>query len=165
MSSVAITLTDPWVYLSGHHDQRLPLSRVREHGAHLHGGLVVTIGDRPVPGLGYFGPTDVCVGMWAAELARASAALRVAPTGRYVFDEGEQGQPAYEFARESDAVLISLTASELSGAGAVSGWQRVPCPYVVFETAVSRFLTELRALLDANAGDGAEAVWHRWMRD
>jgi len=73
---------------------------------HVHGGLRLEINGRLVPYLGYWGPDDVCFGEWVNELWRAAQALRDSG-GRHVYDEGEQGQPAFVFEREGDRGFLA----------------------------------------------------------
>jgi hypothetical protein len=58
--------------------------------------------------------------MLAAEALKTSG-------GRYVFDEGEQGQPAFVFEREGDQGFFSIAASEISDGDApgVAAWRVV----------------------------------------
>jgi hypothetical protein len=92
--------------------------------SHIHGGLRLEIGGQLVPYLGYWGPDDVCFGQWLGELRQAARALEQ-PGGRHVFDEGEQGQPAFVFERDRERGFFSIAASEISGADGDPSWQRV----------------------------------------
>lgn len=161
--SVAIVLSEPWVHLVEHQGERRPVSEVMKHGAHLHGALVVSIGGRPLPGLGYWGPSDVCVGVWARELRQAVENLDAQEHARYVFDEGEQGQPAYEFVREASTLWVSVVDSQLSDGEADPSWQRVPCDYAEFRGAVQGFLSRLRELLAAASGASVGDWWRKWV--
>ena len=98
--SASIEFADLWIYDARLGQGRHPLSALRD-GAHVHGNLTIGIGGRAFPGLGYWGPSDVCLGMWAAELQSVANAVRTSADARYLFDEGEQGQPAYEFVGEA----------------------------------------------------------------
>ena len=126
---------------------RRPLSELTAD-SHVHGGLRLEFDGRLVPSLGYWGPDDVCFGEWLSELAHAEAAVSQV-NGRHVFDEGEQGQPAFVFEREGDRGFFSIAASEFSGGEADPHWQRVEFSPADFVVAVSRlresFATELRA--------------------
>jgi hypothetical protein len=104
-------------------NDRKPLSDLA-FDRHVHGGLRLEIGGRLVPYLGYWGPDDVCFGEWVNELWLAAKALRD-PGGRHVYDEGEQGQPAFVFEREGDRGFFSIAASEISEEEAHPDWQHV----------------------------------------
>jgi hypothetical protein len=90
----------------------------------------------------------VCFGEWVNELWHAAQALRDSG-GRHVYDEGEQGQPAFVFEREGDRGFFSIIASEFSEGEAHPDWQRIEfCPND-FLTANAdfrrKFFAELRA--------------------
>lgn len=125
---------------------------------HLHGGLRLEIAGRLVPCLGFFGPDDVCIGDWLEELAHASLALS-APGGRHVFDEGEQGQPAFVFEREADRAYFSIARSEITDTDGPAGWQRIEFRPEDFVTAHREFLARLLEYL-RQVGPEAEA-WAR----
>ena len=144
--TVQIDFSDPWVYLAERQGERCPVSELIKPGAQLHGQLVISIGGRPLPGLGYFGPSDVCIGMWAHELSEAIRLLDAPDKTRYVFDEGEQGQPAYEFIRDGCSLWVSVIDSRLSDGLADPSWQRVHCQYAHFRAAVQGFLGRLMEL-------------------
>jgi hypothetical protein len=137
-------------------DAREPLSALTPE-SHIHGGLRLEIAGRLVPSLGYLGPDDVCFGQWLEELGRAAEALRT-PGGRHIFDEGEQGQPAFVFEREGDRGLFTIAASEISGGKADSAWQRVEFSPADFLAAHSRFLASFRTVVRAAAPPAAE-LW------
>jgi hypothetical protein len=73
-------------------------------------------------------------------------------TGRYVFDEGEQGQPAYEFQREGDVLYVSVIKSEVSDGAADPAWQRVPCDYREFEEQVGLVVKHFGETLKTECG-------------
>src|SRR5689334_22705991 len=120
--SAKIELEQPWllrVLPDGGHSE-LHLADLRTDGDHIHGRLSITIGGATIPRLGFFGPDDVCLGTWLCELALASRQLCSEGCSRYVFDEGEQGQPAFVFEREGPVVYVSIEDSDLSGASGSS---------------------------------------------
>lgn len=137
-------------------NDRRPLSALAAD-SHVHGGLRLEFAGRLVPYLGYWGPDDVCFGQWIGELVQAVAAMSQ-PGGRHVFDEGEQGQPAFVFERDGERGFFSIAASELSGAGGDPDWQRVEFSPAEFMAAVdglwASFAAELRA-----ASPGAAEAW------
>ena len=134
-------------------NDRRPLSALAAD-SHVHGGLRLEFAGRLVPHLGYWGPDDVCFGQWLGELAQAAAAVGW-PGGRHVFDEGEQGQPAFVFERDGDRGFFSIAASEFSGADGDPDWQRVEFSPAEFVAAVASlrasFASELRAASPAVA--------------
>jgi hypothetical protein len=65
----------------------------------VHGTLWIRVNGRDLPALGFWGRDDACLGAWAAELSRAVQALEPSDQACYVYDEGEQGQPAFVFTR------------------------------------------------------------------
>lgn len=127
-------------------DERLPLSELTDE-SHIHGGLRLEIAGRRVPHMGCWSPEDVCFDDWLEELRQASRCLAVVG-GRHVFDEGEQGQPAFLFERDGQWGYFSIVASGISGAQGDPDWQRVrfaPADFVVaFETFRLAFVALLR---------------------
>ncbi len=75
----------------------------------------------------------------------------------YTFDEGEQGQPAFQFQREDDWVYISIVESQYSGSSAVPEWQRIACNYTDFHAAIEGFLTDIKTTLQAELNEYASA--------
>lgn len=125
---------------SAHRDRSLGSLTLRDH---IHGELSIVIHGRTVPAMGYFGPDDVCFAAWLVELRNASEALR-ALGAVYIYDEGEQGQPAFRFERVGDEVAFSIVESELSGAGGIATWQNERFSYAAFSHAVEQTLVEFR---------------------
>ncbi len=118
-------------------NDRRPLSELIVE-SHIHGGLRLEFGGRLVPHLGYFGPDDVCFSQWIVELRHAAEAMRT-PDGRHVFDEGEQGQPAFVFEREGEKGYFSVAESEISEGQADPDWQRISFSPADFITAHEEF--------------------------
>jgi hypothetical protein len=142
--------------------EREPLSRLGEgrNTGHVHGTLIIEIAGRAVPHLGFFGPDDVCLNTWLVELCNVVNGLAV-PVGEYTFDEGEQGQPAFTFARVGDEVAFSINESNLGGGAADLEWQDVRFPYRDFRAAVLLFIDELRSELRQQAPKSWERWWPR----
>lgn len=115
---------------------------------HIHGELALVFDGRSVPMLGYFGPNDVCIGDWFRELQLAVASL-ASDGGIHVYDEGEQSQPAFRFARHGDEVALSIVDSEISDGSAIPDWQDVRCGHAEFIAQLDAALAELRSRLDA----------------
>ena len=146
-----------WTY-SGTND-RLPLSQLPDRlGEHVHGELQVLVNGRRLPSLGYFGVDDVCFNEWVHELHTVRELLEAGTSAVYVYDEGEQGQPAYEFRRVDNTVLVSVIEGS-GGGSADADWQGVPCLLTDLAAAIDRFEEALRAQLGREAAD----VGLRWM--
>jgi hypothetical protein len=104
------------------------------------------------------GPDDVCLNTWLVELCRAVNVLAHSPS-EYVFDEGEQGQPAFKFERHGPEVVFSIVESALSDGSADADWQGVRFSYDEFRAAVVAFLDQLRSLLHAQASQDVDRWW------
>ncbi|MBC7920833.1 MAG: hypothetical protein H7Z75_07040 [Ferruginibacter sp.] len=144
-------------------EARLPLSALDlDENSHIHGELQFVVGGRVVPYMGYFGPDDVCFNTWFGEFEQLIAHLDALSSGAYIFDEGEQGQPAYQFDRRGEHLYLSITASALSTGGeADDDWQQVPFIYAVFKHQYLQCKTTFRATLANEAAD----VYEQWMHD
>ena len=92
---------------------------------HIHGGLYLEIDDRRVPQMGFWGPDDVCLNAWLEELWLIANAFQSPTAGRHVFDEGEQGQPAFIFERIDAQAFLTIADSQYSEGTANPDWQRV----------------------------------------
>jgi hypothetical protein len=136
---------------------RLPLSQLNPD-EHIHGGLRIEIGGRLVPSLGYFGPDDVCFDTWLEELWLAAQALESSEHGRHVFDECEQGQPAFVFERDGDRGFFSIAPSGISGVEGDPDWQRVEFSTAEFLAEHARFRESFFATIRAAAPVAAE-LW------
>jgi hypothetical protein len=130
---------------------------------HIHGALRVIIDGRELPSLGYFGSADVCIGMWTGELLAARQAVLHDDPSEYLFDEGEQGQPAFLFQREGASIHTSVVDSAISGAVGDSDWRRVPCTVEEFVGGLDQFLTALHRSLATELKPSILAMW--WKRN
>jgi hypothetical protein len=145
-------------------NKRRPLSALTAD-SHVHGGLRLEIAGRLVPYLGYWGPDDVCFGQWLGELEQAARVLEQ-PGGRHVFDEGEQGQPAFVFEREGDRGFFSIAASEASDGGVADpDWYRVGFVPAEFVAAYTRLRESFVATLRQASPAAAEAWLARFARE
>lgn len=164
MSSVRISVANLWTYriADSGGTEREALSRLgeRRNAGHVHGELIIEIDGSVVPYLGYFGPDDVCLNTWLVELCNAVNAL-AEPAGRYTFDEGEQGQPAFDFERVGDDVAFSINDSASSDGEADPEWQRVRFPYEDLRASVRTLLDDVRAELLRQAPRALEQWWPR----
>lgn len=157
--TVKISFDSLWTHGPGPQDERASLAHLSVENTHVHGLLRIDVGGRDLPALGYFGPDDVCFNAWVRELAIASRTLTASDPSAYVYDEGEQGQPAFHFERSGAELLISVRASEISDGAGDSTWERVACALDDFVTEVARFLLEFRYALEAQAGTERAHVW------
>ncbi len=100
--------------------------------------LTLSPDGRNLPYLGFWGPDDVCLGEWARVLAVMVATLSGQEEITYMYDEGEQGQPAFAFSRSGEQVHISIMAlppdchtsagGSTAGPGGTAPIYPCPCP-------------------------------------
>lgn len=154
--TIAITFHDLKVLKPGDR-ARHPLAQLAP-GQHLHGELRLRIQGRLVPHLGYYGPDDVCLNQWIQELAAIRKAFRGAPQGAYTFDEGEQGQPAFQFSRDGELILLSIVGSKIGDGQADPAWQEVAFSYRDFVQAYEQFKQALLAEIASQAPSMREQV-------
>lgn len=126
---------------------------------HVHGDLKVLVNDRSLPQMGFWGPHDVCCNTWVVELCQAVRTLDVVDEGTYVFDEGEQGQPAFTFRRSSAVLFVSVEDSLISGGVGNPEWKDVPCEYEDFRFHVCRLRGLLRSSLGYHVGQERARTW------
>jgi hypothetical protein len=81
------------------------------------------------------------------------------PGGHHVYDEGEQGQPAFVFDREGDRGFFSIVASEISEGLADPDWQRIEFVPAEFIAAQDQF----RATFVAKVRAAAPRVAEKWL--
>jgi hypothetical protein len=136
----------------------MPLSALRSTDAHIHGELAILVDGARVPHLGFFGPRDVCVGTWLREFTAARRTLATAKSACHVFDEGEQGQPAFRFQRDGDRVNVSVVDSEISDGIGDSAWGTRSCTLAEFNSGIEAFLEELASTLE-NSAPGVGREW------
>ena len=158
MASFEIEYGSLWTYDGGNPDERLPLSRLSEDG-HVHGLLRIKVNGNVLPFIGYFGPDDVCFNTWLYELKSALEGLRASATSSYLYDEGEQGQPAFLFERDGDAAWLSIVASQLSDGQALPEWQRAKFSFSDFERSVLQFAASLRRQVEAESPRFGKSWW------
>ena len=159
MSTASIAFRSLYTYTAQDTGKRLPVSVLASGTGHVHGELIISLGGRPLPQLGYTGADDVCLNSWLQELLAAEDALSATDEATYVFDEGEQGQPAFEFTREGELLFASVIASPISGARADPSYQRVCCLWADFAAASARFKDELRRVVEEEAGPYGKVWW------
>ena len=156
-SSFEISFADLWTYgsESGGSTERESLAALTGAGAHVHGFIEILAQGRPLPALGYFGPDDVCFNEWARELTHLSSAISAAGATTYVYDEGEQGQPSYHFAKVGDEVIVSVRDG-IGGGQADPEWDGVACRLTDAADATAAFLQGLEASVVSTAGQRGE---------
>ena len=157
--TIGISFSKLFTFSSHDTSVRLPLDMLMQGAGHVHGFLKIEISGRNLPYLGYFGPDDVCFNTWIEELSHAVQTLGTAETATYIFDEGEQGQPAFTFQRDGDFVCVSVTESLLSGATADPSYQNVRCLWLDFNSAVLSFFACFRKALEEQCPQMAQTWW------
>jgi len=158
--TLEITFTDAWTYDVGDEgvQEKRPLKKGGGVGPHVHGTLSIIVAGQALPMLGYFGPNDACLKDWAEELSRAAKTVQASDPARYVYDEGEQGQPAFVFERKGATVEVSVGPSASGDSDGIPEWGVQPCTLEEFVAQVRRFLAEFGAALD-EASPGSAGKW------
>ncbi len=140
--------------------ERLPLSLLDlDENSHIHAKLRFQIGNRVVPYMGFFGPDDVCFNTWISEFERIVKIFDSATDATYIFDEGEQSQPAYFFEKKNGTVYLSIIDSKISDGKADPQWQRVEFNYMEFKQQYLAF----RELFISEIKKAAPAVENKWV--
>ena len=159
--TIEITLHGPRVSAALYGaDKGLSLDHLTSDAGHVHGELRVVVDGCRLPRMGFFGPGDVCVGAWLLELNGAARILSAADPARYLFDEGEQGQPAFLFEREGDVVTLSVVDAELSDGVGSPEWGRQSCKLAEFIDEVARFTAHVEETFEREA-PGRGRAWVR----
>lgn len=148
-----------WTEIGDSENKKHPISTLPCSDEHIHGQLDIIVAGKPLPSLGYLGPDDVCMTTWVQELTTILNTLGGRLETVYVFDEGEQGQPAYEFRREFDLLFVSVIDSKISGQHGDPSFQSISCTWFDFVASVRAFLAELRIEIENEAGDVGRAWW------
>ena len=155
--TVTIAFDNARIYPDVDNDRNLPISMLPGDGRrHIHGRLEIRIAGRELPCLG---GDDVCMDLWLVELHNAASALSAEDPAEYIYDEGEQGQPAFAFVRRKDLVLVSIRDSEVSehsGGYGLPDWQEVECRLSDFVAAVQQLETEFSQLVLAASPAGGK---------
>jgi hypothetical protein len=136
-----------------------PLSTLRSTDAHVHGELAIVVDGGRLPSLGFFGPRDVCIGQWLRVLTKARRTLVAGDSASYLFDEGEQGQPAFRFQRVGDRVDVSIVDSAISDGEGDPVWGTKSCTFAAFAAGIAAFLAELASALE----EAAPGVGREWV--
>lgn len=158
--SANILFSELFTYSVDNPEEKLPVSQLTQSDCHIHGHLQVVIDNRVMPHMGFFGPHDVCFNTWLEEFAKVLGSLGPSATAIYVFDEGEQGQPGFEFKRSDETLSVSVIASAISDGSADASFQSVCCQWAEFESEVELFFMQFhQALIAAAPGPG-----HLWWK-
>jgi len=159
--SVRIRFSDLWTYAVSESQVRLPLSQLGKGAGHIHGRLEILISEKTLPHLGYFGPSDVCFNTWVPVLREIKEQLSGSEQTVYVFDEGEQGQPAFEFKREFDIMHVSVIDSAISDGSSDPSYQLVSCLWSDFKAEIDSFFGAFRGELDRVGSGPARSWWEK----
>lgn len=151
--SIEITCGDLAV-IKGGNNHRLSLAAL-DINSQVYGALLLKIQGRYVPYMGYWGMNDVCFSDWIGVLENVYREFSNKDTGSYIFDEGEQGQPAFLFEKAGDTMCLSIVDSQLSDGEADEDWQRVAFSYgefaVQYEKFYEQFVSELKRAAPSSA--------------
>ncbi len=126
---MSVILSFSKLHTYGYGEKNLPVSQMNEKRSHIHGNLHFEINGRKLPYMGYWGENDVCFGEWI-QVLRDAINAREAGQLSFTYDEGEQGQPAFQFDFDNKQVAISIVASKISDGEADPDWQ-----YEIFDFA------------------------------
>jgi len=137
--------------------ERLPLAQLQPND-HVHGRLIIQIGDKVVPRLGYWAPNDVCLARWLGELDAVRASFTRHLSAHHEFDEGEEGQPSFVFEREGARAFLTIADSELSGGVGDPEWQRVEFLAADFVSEVDRVRSEFAQRLKASSTEAEQWI-------
>jgi hypothetical protein len=115
-----------------------------EPNEHIHGHLNIEIGGRRLPYLGYWGPHDVCFNDWFEELSSIIEQFENSGDTVYCFEEGEQGQPVFEFKYDGENVVsVSIVESQLSGHPGDPDWQNIEVSFSEFKNEIKKASIQL----------------------
>jgi len=157
VSTVEMTVSAMWT--GEYHDRRLVSEVDDDQNSHIHGKLVIVIAGRTLPHLGFFGIDDVCLNDWVEELCLAVQVLGSSKVCEHVFDEGEQGQPAFRFRRDGERVLVSVIDSKISCGRRDATWTDVVCDAQDFIGAANQVLESIRQEVCHVAGEAGDTWW------
>lgn len=121
-----------------------------DYFSHVHGHLQIVIDGQQVPALGYFGEEDVCLNAWFIELGTIVRNFESGKGTEYTYDEGEQGQPAFQFVLiKPDEVAFSIVDSAFSDGHAIKKWHNKTFPLSDlkkgYQKVTEQFLKEVTA--------------------
>jgi hypothetical protein len=122
--------------------------RNTDHFSHVHGHLQIVIDEKVVPAMGYFGEEDVCLNEWFNVLSTIVRNFESGKDTEYTYDEGEQGQPAFQFVLvKPNEVAFSIVDSAISDGGGSKKWRNKTFPLSDlkkgYQKVVEQFLKEV----------------------
>ncbi len=132
-----------------------------DYFSHVHGHLQIVIDGKQVPALGYFGEEDVCLNAWFNELGTIVRNFESGKDTEYTYDEGEQGQPAFQFVLiKPNEVALSIVDSTFSDGHGIKKWHNKTFPLADlkkgYQEVTEQFLKEV--------ADKAPAQLPRWKK-
>ena len=121
-----------------------------DHFSHVHGHLQLVIDEKVVPAMGYFGEEDVCLNAWFTVLGTIVRNFESGKDTEYTYDEGEQGQPAFQFVLiKPNEVAFSIVDSAISGGSGGKKWRNKIFPFADlkkgYQKVAEQFLKEVAA--------------------
>ena len=157
MKMVELSFDNLWIEDD---EGKLSLSRLPDsfepENRHIHGELVFKVEGVQLPYMGYFGDDDVCFNTWLYELIQVS---KLNDNEEYIFDEGEQGQPAYKFHRRKNTLYISIIDSLLTGQLGDSEWQNKSCDFNQFKEELDKLVCDF----STNLKKVSSSISEKWM--
>ncbi|WP_147446970.1 hypothetical protein [Corallococcus sp. CA054B] len=143
-------------HVPGEDTERRPLTELHEDEPHIHGELRWTIAGRQVPGMGFWGPDDVCLGEWWDGINATLTGL--AAEGTHTLDSCEQGDSAFLFERRGESVLLSIVAG-MGGGDSNPDWQQVPFAWADWGAAACAFRQQLREWIETKGPRDIPSEW------
>lgn len=121
-----------------------------DHFSHVHGHLQMIIDGKVVPAMGYFGEEDVCLNAWFNLLGTIVRNFESGKDTGYTYDEGEQGQPAFQFVLiKPNEIAFSIVDSAISDGGGIKKWRNKTFPLADlkkgYQKVAEQFLKEVAA--------------------
>jgi hypothetical protein len=159
--SATISYSNLFTYSAEDPSERVPVENLMDGDNHVHGLLQIEINGRALPHMGFFGPDDVCFNAWVQEISNVLRELGVGAVSTYTFDEGEQGQPAFQFRRAEGRLFVSIVDSPLSDAAGDPEFQNVSCAWSEFVAAASNFFASFRADLLERCPSAGDNWWRK----
>ncbi|WP_061235139.1 hypothetical protein [Leptospira weilii] len=139
----------------GDYDNRKSLSKLdNDENSHIHGTLFIKVNNRDLPYLGFFGVDDVCFNEWYNVLNQLRKQISETNKGSFQYDEGEQGQPCFQFDFTPDSVFISIVDSKISDGKRDEDWQNVKIDRFQFTDELDKFIRDFEAFCIAENKNG-----------
>lgn len=130
--------------------------------SHIHGFLGIEIGGRLVPYLGYEGKDDVCFNDWIENLITLRNIVDGEIDDQYVFDEYEEGQPAFQFDIEDGeagkVIRLSIVETDIGEGFDDPDWQGIAFSYDDFLLALANFRHHFMEWIGQRASE-SYSIW------